>query len=66
MRFFRLQNAALALSLLAVVGMMANTTAPVAYAQTAVTGGLSGTVSDGTGAMVPGATVIVVDTSTDS
>jgi hypothetical protein len=66
MRFFRLQNAALALSLMAVVAMMANTTAPVAYAQTAVTGGLSGAVSDATGAVVPGATVIVVDTSTDA
>ena len=66
MRFLRLQNAALALSLMAVVGLMLNTTAPVAYAQTAVTGGLSGTVSDGTGAVVPGATVVVVDTGTDS
>ena len=66
MRFLRLQNATLALSLLAVVGLMLNTTAPVAYAQTAVTGGLSGTVSDGTGAVVPGATVVVVDTGTDS
>lgn len=66
MRFSRLQNAVLGLSLLAVAGFLANTTAPIAHAQSAVTGALSGTVSDGTGAVVPGATVVVVDTATDS
>src|SRR5580698_5530205 len=66
MRFLRFQNAALALSLLAVAGFVANTTAPVAYSQSNVTGGLSGVVHDQTGAVVPGATVVVTDTATDA
>lgn len=37
---------------------------PVSLAQTAVTGGLNGVVKDSAGAVVPGATVTVVDTST--
>lgn len=37
---------------------------PAAFAQTAVTGGLNGTVTDSTGAVVPGATVTVVNTAT--
>jgi len=66
MRFTRLQNAVLGLGFLAVTCLAANTLAPVAYAQTAVTGALSGTVSDATGAVVPGATVTVVDAATDA
>ena len=66
MRFSRLQHAVLGLSLLAVAGILANTTAPVALAQSATTGAVSGTVSDATGAVVPGATVIVTDTATQS
>jgi outer membrane receptor protein involved in Fe transport len=54
------------MSLLAVAGFVANTMSPVASAQSAVTGGVSGTVSDATGAVVPGATVVVIDTSTDA
>lgn len=66
MRFIKLQSAALALSLIATAGFMANISAPGAYAQSAVTGALSGLVMDGTGAVVPGATVIITDTSTDA
>ncbi len=66
MRFIRLQSAALALSLLAVAGFVANISAPVAQAQTGTTGALSGAVADSTGAVVPGAKVIVTDTATDS
>jgi hypothetical protein len=66
MRFFRLQNAVLALSLVAVAGYVANVTAPDAHGQSSVTGALSGLVMDGTGAVVPGATVIITDTSTDA
>ena len=66
MRFTRLQYAALALSLLVITAFVANTAVPVAYAQSAVTGGVSGAVSDATGAVVPGATVVVTDTATDS
>jgi hypothetical protein len=64
MRFTRLQNAVLGLSLVAVAALAVNTAAPVARAQSAVTGALSGAVSDATGAVVPGATVTVVDTAT--
>jgi len=66
MRFFRLQNAALALSLLTASGMAFVAYAPVAYAQTAVTGAISGVVADGTGAVVPGATVTVVNAGTNA
>jgi hypothetical protein len=66
MRFLRFQNAVLALSLLAVAGFVAFGTVPAAYGQTATTGALSGSVTDGTGAVVPGATVVLVDTGTDA
>src|ERR1035438_9334495 len=66
MRFLRFQNAVLALSLLAVAGFVALGTVPAAYGQTATTGALSGSVSDATGAVVPGATVVLVDTGTDA
>ena len=56
MRFFRLQNAVLALSLVAMAGFVANISAHVAFAQE-TTGGISGTVKDGTGALVRSATV---------
>jgi hypothetical protein len=54
------------MSLLAVAGFVANTMSPVARAQSAVTGAVSGTVSDATGGVIPGATVVVTDTATDS
>ncbi|MGA3197349.1 MAG: carboxypeptidase-like regulatory domain-containing protein, partial [Terriglobales bacterium] len=56
----------MAASLLAVAGFVTNTVAPLAHGQSAVTGAVSGTVSDATGAVVPGATVTVIDTATDS
>ena len=64
MRFFRLQNAVLALSLLAVIGFLASTTATVAYAQSNVSGDLAGTVTDPTGASIVGATVTVTNAAT--
>jgi hypothetical protein len=66
MRFLRFQNAVLALSLLAVAGFVFLGTVPAAYGQSNVTGALSGSVTDGTGAVVPGATVTLVDTGTDA
>jgi hypothetical protein len=66
MRVFRLQNAALALSLLAAAGFVAVNSSPVAYAQSAVSGGLSGLVSDASGAVVPGATVIIENSGTSA
>ncbi len=61
MRFFRLQKIALALSLLAVVGLVVSTTAPVAHAQSNISGDIVGTVSDATGAFLPGAQVTVTN-----
>jgi len=66
MRLIQLQNAVLALSLLAITGFVATNTAPFAHAQNAVTGAISGAVSDASGAVVPNATVIVVDSSTNA
>jgi outer membrane receptor protein involved in Fe transport len=66
MRVFRLQSAALALSLLTFAGLATVASAPVAHAQTAVTGAISGVVADGTGAVVPGATVTIVNTGTNA
>jgi hypothetical protein len=66
MRSFLLRNTVLGMSLLAVTGIVANNTTMVARAQSAVTGALSGTVSDATGAVVPNATVTVTDTATAS
>ncbi len=66
MQFTRLRNAVLAASLLAVAGFVTNSVAPLAHGQSAVTGAVSGTVSDATGAVLPGATVTVIDTATDS
>jgi len=66
MRFLRFQNGVLALSLLAVAGFVAVGTSSAAYGQSNVTGALSGSVTDATGAVVPGATVVLVDTGTDS
>ena len=59
MRFIRMQNAALAFSLLAVAGFVANTTAPVAYAQSNISGDIVGTVTDASGAALPNAQITV-------
>lgn len=57
MRFIRLQNAVLALGLLTMAGVFANFLAPVAIAQSTVSGEITGTVTDISGAVVPKATV---------
>ena len=62
----RLRGTALALSLLAASGFAVLNTTPVAFAQTSVTGALSGVVTDQSGAAVPGATVTVVDAATNA
>jgi hypothetical protein len=66
MQFFRLQNAVLSLGLMACAGIVTMTEAPLACAQSAVTGAVSGVISDATGAVVPNASVTVVNTGTDA
>ncbi|WP_263350731.1 TonB-dependent receptor [Acidicapsa acidisoli] len=61
-----LRGTALALSLLVASGFAVLNTTPTAYAQTSVTGALSGVVTDQSGAVVPGATVTVVDAATNA
>lgn len=62
MRFFRVQNAVLALSLLAGVSLAIGAGAPSAWAQD--NAGMAGVVTDGTGAVVPGATVTLSNPTT--
>lgn len=64
MRLIRLQSLALALSLLAFAGFVTNISVPTVYAQTTTTGAVSGVVADSTGAVVPGAKVVVTDAAT--
>ena len=63
MRFIRLQSAFLTLCLLAMIGLVANLTSPAAYAQAGL-GSLSGTVTDPTHAVVPGASVTLSNSGT--
>ena len=63
MRFFRLQSAALTVSLLAAAGFVASFTAPMAYAQTD-SGSVQGTVTDPSGAALSSAKVSVVSSAT--
>lgn len=59
MRFLRLQHAALALSLLVFAGFLVNTSAPLLYAQSNISGDVTGTVTDASGAALPNAQVTV-------
>ncbi len=59
MRFSSLPGAALSLSLLTFAGLTTVAFAPVAYAQSNISGDISGTVADSAGAVVAGATVTV-------
>jgi len=64
MRFTRLQNAVLGMSLLAVMGLVVNNTAPLAFGQTNTTGDVAGLVADSSGAIVPGATLTLTSLAT--
>ena len=66
MRFFRMQTMALALGMVALGAFFFNSATPVAHAQTNITGAIAGTVSDATGAIVPGAVVTITDKATGS
>jgi len=59
MRYLRLLNTALALSLLVFAGFLATTSSPVAYAQSNISGDITGTVTDASGAALPNAQVTV-------
>src|SRR5271168_2229304 len=61
----RVRSALLAICCLIGAGFV-STLPPTAYAQTNVTGALSGVVTDASGAVVPGAKVIVTDTATNA
>ena len=66
MQIARFKRACVALCLLTIACFLASSSISVAHAQSAVTGGLSGVVADVTGALVPGAKVVVTDTATDA
>lgn len=59
-----LQRAAMALSFFLICATILTIHTPAAMAQTAVTGALSGAVSDASGAVVPNATVTITNTGT--
>ena len=59
MRFIRLQNLTLVLSLLALAVFVATSAAPIAFAQSNISGDIVGTITDASGAALPGATVTV-------
>ena len=59
MRYMRLLHAALALSLLVFAGFLTATSAPVLYAQSNISGDITGTVTDASGAALPNAQVTV-------
>src|ERR1700739_2042998 len=59
MRYLRLLHSALALSLLVFAGFVVNTSAPGLYAQSNISGDISGSVTDASGAAMPNAQVSV-------
>jgi hypothetical protein len=64
MKIFRLQRAVLALGLLLMAGFVANLATPVAFGQSSNTGTVVGVVEDQSGAVIPGATITLIDNST--
>lgn len=61
MRFMRLTNLGLALILLVAAGFLASLSATGAFAQSNISGDISGSVQDASGAVVPGAQVTVTN-----
>ncbi|MGH9343104.1 MAG: carboxypeptidase-like regulatory domain-containing protein, partial [Terriglobia bacterium] len=63
MRFFRLQTSTWTFALLAIAGLFACVNSPVAIAQV-TTAAIHGTVTDPSGAIIPGAKITALDTAT--
>ncbi len=64
MRFFQTLSAAKALCLLAFASLLTSVSVPVASAQGIITGGITGSVVDSTGAVIPGASIEAKNEST--
>jgi hypothetical protein len=64
MRFSRLQNAVMGLSLLTLSGLAASSMSPLAFGQTNTTGDMAGIISDSSGAIIAGATVSITNMAT--
>ncbi|HUB52157.1 MAG TPA: carboxypeptidase regulatory-like domain-containing protein [Terracidiphilus sp.] len=64
MRYFRLQSLIMACCLMIAVAFAFNVAVPVIYAQSDISGDLTGTVTDPSGASIVGATITVTYTAT--
>jgi hypothetical protein len=64
MRYFRLQSVVMAFSLLFAGALVCNVAVPYAYAQTNISGDLTGTVTDPSGAAIVGAKVTLTSSAT--
>ena len=59
MRVSQLQSAVLALSLMAAAGVAVTITSPTAHSQSNISGDISGTVTDASGAALPNAKITI-------
>jgi len=64
MRYLRLQTIALALGCMGAVGSLVYVTSPVVNAQSMISGDITGSITDASGAALPGAKVVVTSLAT--